>query len=248
MHVVVELFAGLRERAGRDEVVVADLPEGLDVAGLKAELEGRIPELGSLEHVTAVVGTEYVDSARALEDGERIALLPPVSGGEVSARELAAGVFALTSEPLDVEGARRLVEDPSCGAVVVFTGNVRDKNRGEEVTRLEYEALERMVGPEMERIFAGVVAEFGEGVGESAAGGGALVGASVGERALRMYCAHRTGVVGVGEPSVVIAVASPHRAVAFDAARALIDRLKERLPVWKKEVYADGEHWVGEGS
>jgi molybdopterin synthase catalytic subunit len=68
------------------------------------------------------------------------------------------------------------------------------------------------------------------------------------ERALRMYCTHRTGAVGVGEPSVVIAVASPHRAAAFDAARALIDQLKERLPVWKKEVYADGHHWVGEGS
>ena len=63
-----------------------------------------------------------------------------------------------------------------------------------------------------------------------------------------MYCAHRTGAVGVGEPSVVIAVASPHRAAAFDAARALIDRLKEQLPVWKKEIYADGHHWAGEGS
>ena len=68
------------------------------------------------------------------------------------------------------------------------------------------------------------------------------------ERALRMYCAHRIGVVEVGEPSVVIAVASPHRAAAFEAARTLIDRLKERLPVWKKEIYADGHHWIGEGS
>lgn len=98
--------------------------------------------------------------------------------------------------------------------------------------RLEYEALERMAGPEMGRIFADVLDEFGGGP----------------ERALRMYCEHRLGAVEVGEPSVVIAVASPHRAAAFDAARALIDRLKERLPVWKKELYSDGHQWIGEGS
>jgi len=195
-----------------------------------------MPELGPLDHVTAVVGTEYVESERALSDGERVSLLPPVSGGEVSDMELEDGVFVLTSAPLDVEEARRIVEHRSCGAVVVFTGNVRDQNRGEDVMRLEYEALERMAGPEMARIFEGVRGEHGE------------VDGSDGERALRMYCAHRTGAVEVGEPSVVIAVASPHRAAAFDAARALIDHLKERLPVWKKELYADGHHWVGEGS
>jgi molybdopterin synthase catalytic subunit len=236
MQIVVELFAGLRERAGRNEITIADLREDLDVAGLKTELERTMPELGSLGHVTAVVGTEYVESGHKLSDGERVSLLPPVSGGTLSADELRSGVFSLTSEPLDVEEARRIVEDPSCGAVVVFCGNVRDRNRGEEVTRLEYEALERMVDGEMARIFEGVQAEFGDADGSEP------------ERALSMYCAHRTGVVGVGEPSVVIAVASPHRAAAFDAARALIDRLKERLPVWKKEIYADGERWVGEGS
>jgi len=236
MQLVVEFFAGLRERAGSDVVTVADLPEALDVAGLKAELEEKMPELGSLDHVTAVVGTEYVGSEHILSDGERVSLLPPVSGGEVSDEELGAGVFLLTSDPLDVEEARRLVEDPGCGAVVVFTGNVRDRNRGEDVKRLEYEALERMAGPEMARIFEGVREEFGGQDGGDP------------ERALRMYCAHRTGVVAVGEPSVVIAVASPHRDAAFDAARSLIDHLKERLPVWKKEIYADGHHWVGEGS
>jgi len=236
MQLVVELFAGLRERAGCDEVTVAGLPEALDVMGLKTELEEKMPELGPLEHVTAVVGTEYVSDEYTLSDGERVSLLPPVSGGDVSDEEFEAGVFVLTNDPLDVEEARRLVEDSSCGAVVVFTGNVRDRNRGEDVTRLEYEALERMAGPEMARIFEGVRAEVGDLNGDDP------------ERALRMYCMHRTGAVGVGEPSVVIAVASPHRAAAFDAARALIDQLKERLPVWKKEIYADGHHWVGEGS
>jgi len=236
MMLVVELYAGLRERAGLGEVVVEGLPEPLDVSGLKVELQQKMPELGSLDHVTAVIGTEYVSDARELSEGERVSLLPPVSGGEVSDVELSEGLFVLTAEPLEVADAQRTVEDRSCGAVVVFTGNVRDRNRGEDVSRLEYEALERMAGPEMARIFEEVRAEHGDPSGADP------------ERALRMYCAHRMGLVEVGEPSVVIAVASPHRAAAFEAARALIDRLKERLPVWKKEVYADGHHWIGEGS
>lgn len=236
MLLVVELYAGLRERAGVGEVVIKGLPDTLDVSGLKAELQEKMPELGSLDHVTAVIGTEYVSDTRELSEGERVSLLPPVSGGEVTDTELSEGLFVLTEEPLQVADAQRIVEHRSCGAVVVFTGNVRERNRGEDVTRLEYEALERMAGPEMARIFDEVRAEHGDPSGADP------------ERALRMYCAHRMGLVEVGEPSVVIAVASPHRAAAFDAARALIDRLKERLPVWKKEIYADGHHWIGEGS
>ena len=236
MKLIVEFFAGLRERAACTELTLEGLEEPLDVDALKGELERRMPELGSLSHVTGVIGTEYVAGDYSLSDGERVALLPPVSGGEVADADLLDGVFVLTSAPLDVEAARGLVEHANCGAVVVFAGNVRDQNRGEEVVRLEYEALERMAGPEMGRIFESVRAEFGD------ADGGAP------ERALRMYCAHRTGAVEVGEPSVVIAVASPHRSAAFDAARALIDRLKERLPVWKKELYSDGHQWIGERS
>ena len=89
-----------------------------------------------------------------------------------------------------------------------------------------------MSGPEMARIFAECRQRFSDD----------------GERALRMLCVHRSGVVEVGEPSVVIAVASPHREAAFEAARFLIDTLKERLPVWKKEVYTDGHEWIGDRS
>ena len=183
MQLVVELFAGLRERAGQAELLLEGLPEPLDVSALKAELEQRMPELGSLEHVTAVIGTEYVPLDRGLDEGERVALLPPVSGGEVTEADLAQGLFVLTAEPLDVAEAQATVEHESCGAVVVFTGNVRERNSGEDVTRLEYEALERMAGPEMSRIFAGVRADFGDPQGEDP------------EQALRMYCAHRIGVV-----------------------------------------------------
>lgn len=114
-----------------------------------------------------------------------------------------------------------------------FTGTTREHNRGKRVVRLEYEAFEAMTGPEMARIFERCRRELD---------------ADAASRALRMLCQHRVGVVEVGEPSVVIAVASPHRDLAFRACRFLIDELKASLPVWKKEIYPDGEHWIGERS
>jgi molybdopterin synthase catalytic subunit len=111
----------------------------------------------------------------------------------------------------------------------VFTGHTRETNRGLRVVRLEYEAFSAMTGPEMGRIFERARAQRPE-------------------HALRMVVAHRVGVVEVGEPSVVVAVASPHRDAAFHICRYLIDELKQTLPIWKKEIYADGHHWIGERS
>lgn len=236
MKLRVLLFANLRERAGVAELDLDGLPEGLDVGGLKRELEQRHPELGSLSHVAGVLGTDYVKDDVLLDDGVELALLPPVSGGAPTEDEaLAAGVFELLREDLDVEACRRRVEHDSCGAVVVFCGNVRETNRDSSVDRIDYEAFEKMAGPEMQRIFARCVETHG-------------AGGSNPELALRMLCVHRIGSVAVGEPSVVIAVASPHRDAAFLAARFLIDTLKESLPVWKKEIYDDGHHWIGERS
>jgi len=139
------------------------------------------------------------------------------------------GVFELVREPLDPAALEARVAHPSCGARVLFTGSTRDENRGKRVVRLEYEAFEKMTGPEMARIFERCRAEQPD-------------------TKLRMLVAHRVGIVAVGEPSVVIAVASPHRAPAFAACRFLIDELKRTLPVWKKEIYADGAHWIGDRS
>lgn len=139
------------------------------------------------------------------------------------------GVFELAREPLATAELERRVQHPACGACVTFTGTTREENRGKRVVRLEYEAFERMTGPEMARIFERCRAEQPD-------------------TRLRMLVVHRVGIVGVGEPSVVIAVASPHRAPAFAACRFLIDELKLTLPVWKKEIYADGAHWIGDRS
>lgn len=244
MKLSVRLFAVLRERAGTEAIALDDLPDDLDVGALKRELAARHPELGDLTHVAGVVGTTYARDDRRLRDGDDVALLPPVSGGSGPGSppdaDLEAGVLELCAEPLDPGVLQGRVVHPSCGAVVLFTGTTRATSRGRDVVRLDYEAFEAMAGPEMTRIFAECRERFGEP--------GDPEGAADGERRLRMLVVHRTGTVGVGEPSVVIAVASPHRDAAFRAARFLIDTLKERLPVWKKEVYRDGHHWVGERS
>lgn len=242
MHCRVEFFAGLRERAGRDGMDLEDLPDGLTIDGLKALLTERHPELGALSGVRAVLGTAYVTDDAAVPAGATVHLLPPVSGGgDDEVDDLESGVFELWAHPLDPGAALARVGHPGCGGNVVFTGTTRSTNRDQQVERLDYEAFGRMCGPEMARIFARCVAAWGP---PSAA----AAGRAPEQRRVRMLVQHRTGEVAVGEPSVVVAVASPHRDAAFGAARFLIDALKESLPVWKKECYADGHHWVGEGS
>ena len=233
MRLTVRLYASLRERAGRELLVLDDVPSATDVAGAKRLLEARHPEIGSLAAVRGVVGTSYVADSARLTEGEELSLLPPVSGGSDEGQDLARGGFELWSEPLDVESARRRVEHPSCGAVVLFAGNARDRNREREVVRLDYEAFPAMAETEMRSIFEECRAR--------------ICGDDERHR-LRMLVLHRTGTVRVGEPAVVIAVASPHRDAAFQAARFLIDELKARVPLWKKEIYADGHHWIGERS
>ncbi|MFN0243811.1 MAG: molybdenum cofactor biosynthesis protein [Planctomycetota bacterium] len=235
MDLSVRLFAVLRERAGTHELRIEGLPDDLDVAGLKREIERRHPELGRLASVAGVVGTEYAPDTRKLRVGDDVALLPPVSGGSPSTNDeaaLRAGVFELTAAPIDPDAARTRVAHASCGAIALFVGTTRDEARGQRVVRLEYEAFEAMTLPEMGRIFVRCRAEV---VTEPA-------------RELRMLCVHRTGVVEIGQASVAIAVASPHRDAAFAACRFLIDELKKSLPVWKKEIYASGEAWIGDRS
>jgi molybdopterin synthase catalytic subunit len=145
---------------------------------------------------------------------------------------LARGVFELCAQPIDPSRCLERVCDPTCGAVATFTGTTRATSRQKSVVRLEYEAFEDMTGAEMARIFARCREQV----------------ATTPERALRMLVQHRVGVVEVGEPSVAIAVASPHRDAAFAACRFLIDELKRSMPIWKKEIYVDSEAWIGERS
>ncbi len=242
MRLEVQLFASLRERAGTERLELTDLPDELTVGELKRLVAERHPELGDLGSVAGVVDARYVPDSTLVGADADVALLPPVSGGSGESAVDAAlrrGVFELSAESLDPGALLARVAHPSCGGSVVFTGTTRGTNRQRDVVRLDYEAFEAMAGPEMGRIFDDCRRELDVHLDARAHDPEAL---------LRMLCVHRTGTVGVGEVSVVVAVASPHRDLAFRAARLLIDRLKERLPVWKKEVYTDGQHWIGDRS
>ena len=131
-------------------------------------------------------------------------------------------MFFLTTDAIDVSVLRASVERAEAGAVLVFEGTTRNHHQGREVVRLEYEAYEGMAKEQMARIGREVTGRWPEA---------------------RVAIAHRVGVVPVGESRVVIATSAPHRDVAYAANRYAIDTLKAVVPVWKKEVYADGSVW-----
>jgi MoaE-MoaD fusion protein len=140
---------------------------------------------------------------------------------------VSGGAFLVTGEPLDVAAALAEVTSDDAGAVATFVGTVRRSSRGRDVQYLEYEAYEEMAEPMLSRL------------GEELTAKHELTAVSI---------HHRVGRVEIGEPSVVIAVSARHRAAALDACREAIDTLKATIPLWKKEVYAGGEEWIGQGS
>jgi len=140
---------------------------------------------------------------------------------------VSGGSFRLAAGPLDIGAVLREVEDPEAGAVASFVGTVRRRSRGRDVLHLEYEAYEEMAEP----MLAGLGDELTERHGLCA-----------------VAVHHRLGRVEIGEASVVIAVSAPHRSAALDACREAIETLKTSIPLWKKEVYAGGEEWIGRGS
>jgi molybdopterin synthase catalytic subunit/molybdopterin converting factor small subunit len=151
-----------------------------------------------------------------------------VDGDEVALiPPVSGGSFRLVAEPLDVAAAVAEVEDDAAGAIASFVGTVRRSSRGRDVTYLEYEAYEEMAEPMLERLATELTDRHG------------LTAAAI---------HHRVGRVEIGEASVVIAVSAPHRHAALEACREAIDTLKETIPLWKKEVYMDGEEWIGRGS
>ncbi|MCX8071325.1 MAG: molybdenum cofactor biosynthesis protein MoaE [Candidatus Binatia bacterium] len=127
-------------------------------------------------------------------------------------------------EPIDTARLLAAVADPSCGATVLFVGSTRDHNEGRRVLRLEYEAYEEMAEREMEKIVRAALAQWRLG---------------------KIAAVHRLGPVPLGEASVAVAVSAPHRNEAFAAARYTIDELKNKVPIWKKEMFEGGELWIG---
>ncbi len=218
MKVPVRLFARYREATGR-ELVEVEVPEDGTVESAWAALVARHPELDRFRPYTLfAVGTDYVGPDTPLRPGEELYCFPPVSGG-------AADVYQVTDQPLSQAALGEAVADPEAGGVVVFSGVVRNETGGRPVKFLEYEAHAPMAEAKMREIGAMARARW-PGV-------------------KRVAMVHRVGRLEIGEASIVIAVSAAHRREAFEACRFAIDRLKETVPVWKKEYFEDGEVWVG---
>jgi len=217
--VKARLFARLREQAGA-EVETIELPAGSTVADVYEALRRAHPTLEpDRAAVRAALNQEFADWGAAVEDGDEVAFIPPVSGGTHGVGVL----FELTNRPLDSKRMETAVAHKGAGAICTFTGIVRDNSRGQSVTHLDYEAYGEMAVAQMRRIGDEIAERWPEA---------------------RVAMAHRTGSLEIGEASVVVSVSCPHRAEAIAACKWGIDRLKESVPIWKKEHSADGTYWI----
>jgi len=211
-------FAIVRESVGAASET-RTYPEPPTAEVVFGELAEAHPALAGLRRsIMIMVNQSYAGADTVLNDGDEVAFIPPVSGGAP------VRLIRVTADPLDAREAEQAVRDPGCGAVITFTGEVRDTARGEDVTALDYEAYAEAAERMMATIADEIEREFGVD---------------------RIAIVHRVGLLTPGEASVVISVASPHRDEAFKAARHAIERLKQIVPIWKKEHYADGATWIG---
>jgi molybdopterin synthase catalytic subunit len=216
MKVQVLYFAVVRDRLGLDSEAI-ELPQNSTGEALLGELARRHPPLAGLRQALKLaINEEFAPLDRRLVEGDVVALIPPVAGG--------AGLFRISDEPLALEEVVRAVAAPEQGGIATFTGVVRNHNHGKSIVSLEYEAYRPMAERKL--------AEIGARLAEEHPGA-------------RLAIVHRVGRLVVGEAAVVIAASAPHRGVAFDVCRAAIDRLKESVPIWKKEIAEDGEEWIG---
>jgi molybdopterin synthase catalytic subunit len=222
----IKLFATLRERARAAELS-REFPEGTTVGEIWNRLLAEFPALGGHhDGVAFAVNQEYVREDYRPRNADEVAFIPPVSGGVDPAvpSDSWMGPVSIGREPIDIEALEQAVADPAAGATVTFAGTTRNGNAGRVVLRLEYEAYEPMALSEMRKLMR----EAGERF-----------------KIVRIAIQHRIGFVAIGETSVAIAVSAAHRAEAFEACRFAIDRLKEVVPVWKKEYFEGGEVWIG---
>ena len=216
MRVRVLFFGQLKDIAGCAEDS-AEVAPGATLADVFRYYAARFPRLAALESSTVLARNQrFVSRSTALEEGDEVAFLPPVSGGN-------GHFFALGRTEIDVQKLKARLLEGSDGAIVAFEGVVRNNTKGRATRFLDYECYEPMALKVMEDLGLALAAEHAIG---------------------RIAMVHRLGRMEIGETSVAIVVTAPHRRAAFEAALDGINRLKKLVPIWKKEHFADGEVWV----
>jgi molybdopterin synthase catalytic subunit len=222
LQIEVLLFAGLKDRAGVARLTV-EVVDGATVADAIAAAGSATATIWDVPTaIMCAVNEEYQQRDFVLSDGDELALIPPVSGGMGVTQ---AGYVEVTGEPLDSMAIAEHVRADSDGAIVIFEGVTRDHNDGRHVDYLEYEAYQPMAENKIHELFGEMRERY---------------------EIDKCAVAHRVGRVDIGEKSMVVAVSAAHRRPAFEAALYFVDRLKEVVPIWKKEYFEGGEVWIND--
>ena len=219
----VLFFGGARDVVEANELEIS-LDAPATVGGAFRHLVERFAQLERFgRSLLFAVNQEYATPDTPLKENDELAVFPPVSGGSCD-YVCPLDFFELTTEALDVGQVARRVVPRECGATVTLDGYAREWTDGRKTLYLVYEAYDSMALTEMQRLGREAHKRF---------------------EIAHVGIVHRTGRLEIGETSVVIAVSAPHRHAAFEACEWIIKELKRTVPIWKKEVYEDGEEWVG---
>ncbi len=222
MKVTIKLFARMRELVGSN-TLERDIAQNTTIADLIQGLQSDFPKLADVAPRTIVsVNREFADDETRLSEGDEVAFFPPVSGGSGA---MDNDKFAVTFNPISLDKVAAKVLKPKTGAVAVFGGVVRNVSHGKAVERLEYEAYQEMATAKLKQVADEARKQW--------------------PKIVDIAIVQRIGHLEVGENAVVVAVSSPHRGDGcFEACAYAINRLKEIVPIWKKEVGPDGAEWI----
>lgn len=217
------LFGQAREATGAENIEL-NLEEGATVESAFVALKSLHPKLAAMERsLMFAINEEYASRQQTLSNNDRLAILPPVSGGEAACED----ILEITREPINITDLRTRLLGGDSGAAVIFDGVVRDNTKGRRTLYLEYEGYTEMALKTMAQISREVREKWAIN---------------------RLGVIHRLGRIEISESSIVIIVTSAHRKIAFEACHYAIDRLKKIVPIWKKEFFEDGEVWVEGGT